>query len=233
VVPAVSDAVTGASGAVSGAGAGVRGWFADIGRAVGSIFEGLAVTMSWMFRRPWTIQYPDKIEKPVQEMLPDTWRGVLEVDLGRCVGDLLCERACPIGCIAMKVEKNAATGVREITKFDIDIGRCMYCGLCQEACKFGALCHTTQFEACASSADGLVLHFAKDPVPVSRHKAGEGPARQPPGSILPSVIAPCYGRKPWSPPRVPAAAEPGIGAVPPAVPAPAPAEEAPAEEKKA
>jgi formate hydrogenlyase subunit 6/NADH:ubiquinone oxidoreductase subunit I len=176
----------------------VRDYFANIGRAISSTFEGLAVTSSWLFRRPLTVQYPDRIEKPIQETLPDSYRGILEVDLDRCTGCLLCAKTCPIDCIDIVVEKNPETSVREIRKFDIDIGRCMYCGLCTEACKFDSLDHTTDFEASASSPEDLVLHFAREPKPVAKVKAGEGPARKPRGSILAKVVPPLFKRKRWA-----------------------------------
>ena len=175
-------------------GRGLRAYAANVYRAVTSIFEGLVVTMSWMFRRPATIQYPDRIEKPVQEMLPEGWRGTLEVDLRRCTACLLCMRACPIGCITIEVQKNAETGGRELTRFDIDIGRCMYCGLCAEACNFDALSHTTEFETAVPNLAGLVLRFVKQPTPVAKVKPGEGPPRLPRGSVLPGVV-PDYGRR--------------------------------------
>jgi formate hydrogenlyase subunit 6/NADH:ubiquinone oxidoreductase subunit I len=99
------------------------GYFAQLGRAIATTFEGLTVTSSWLFRRPSTLQYPDRIEKPVQEMLPESYRGTLEMDLLRCTGCLLCAKACPIDCLGIDVEKNAASGSREIVRFDIDIGR--------------------------------------------------------------------------------------------------------------
>lgn len=175
-------------------GAPLRAWLQDITRASTSIFEGLAVTMSWMFRRPATIQYPDRIDKPVQEMLPDGYRGILEVDLLRCSGCMLCQRACPIDCLDIVVVKDPQTKGRFIERFDIDIGKCMYCGICSEACNFDALQHTTEFEGSATSLDDLLLHFATRPVPVSKHKAGQGPARRPQGSILREVIKPLYTR---------------------------------------
>ena len=38
-------------------------YFKNISNSVLSILEGMAVTLSWMFRRPYTVQWPDKIEK--------------------------------------------------------------------------------------------------------------------------------------------------------------------------
>jgi formate hydrogenlyase subunit 6/NADH:ubiquinone oxidoreductase subunit I len=176
---------------------GLSEYFANIGRAIGTIFDGLSVTSSWMFRRPMTIQYPDRTAQTVQEMLPTAYRGLLEVDMVRCSGCLLCAKACPIDCINITVAKNQTTGIREIGHFDIDIGRCMYCGLCAEACKFDSLSHTAEFESASASPEDMVLHFVVDPVPVSKHKLGEGPARQPLGSILHRVARAIPERGRW------------------------------------
>jgi len=209
---------------------GLREYFANIRRAVNSSFEGMSVTMSWMFRRPMTVQYPDKIEKPVQEMLPESYRGILEVDLGRCTGCLLCAKACPIDAIRIDVQKNPETGVRELCRFDIDMGLCMYCGLCCEACNFDSIAHTPEFEGTVESPDELVLRFVKNPRPVSRHKANEGPARRPRGSILPEVIPSLGRRKAWQAPEEPAAPAPAAPSAPaePAAPAASVAPAAPA-----
>jgi hypothetical protein len=43
-------------------------------------------------------------------------------------------------------------------------------------------------------AEALVLRFVTAPSPVSRHKAGEGPARRPKGTILRGVV-PDFGRR--------------------------------------
>jgi len=193
------------------------GWLRNVERSVLSILDGLAVTLSWTFRRPVTLQYPDKLEQRTQDALPPGYRGILEVDLRLCTGCLLCEKTCPIACIDVAVEKNAAGG-RDLTRFDIDISRCMYCGLCSEPCPSGAIAHSAEFEATAASIDDLTLHFVRSPVPVARPKASETIERAPRGSILKDVIK-GYGRRPGPAPR---AAEPiPTPAVEPAATAPA------------
>lgn len=172
-------------------------YFSNIGRTITTTFEGLAVTSSWLFRRPMTVQYPDKVDRPVQDQLPQGYRGVLEVDMDVCNGCLLCAKTCPIDCIDIEIVKNPETKGRDFKKFDIDIAKCMYCGLCSEVCKGQAIRHSPNFEATAATTADLVLHFVKDPKPVPKHKPNEGPEHQPPGSILAEVIPPLGTRKPW------------------------------------
>ncbi len=201
----------------------VRAYFRNIRLALSTAFDGMSVTMSYMFRRPLTIQYPDKIDKPVQEMLPESYRGVLEVDMDRCTVCLQCQKICPLGCINIESCKNPETGNREVTKFDIDIGLCMYCGLCAETCNFDALDHTREFEATVTTPDQMILHFVEKPREVTKLKAAEMPVRKHKGSILQKMI-PAFGRRHpqevWTPTAYAAAPVPALKA-PTATPKPA------------
>jgi len=109
-----------------------QGSFAELVRSVKAIFEGMAITLSYYFRAPTTIQYPDRLPRPLVDTLPERYRGFLEVDLATCTGCKACERDCPIGCIAIDLEK--VGDVRAMTRFDIDMGKCMYCNICVESC---------------------------------------------------------------------------------------------------
>lgn len=134
----------------------------SISNAANTILEGMAVTFSHLFREPITVQYPERLERPVSEMLPPRYRGFLEVQMDICTGCKRCERACPIECIAIDLEKNPETRKQEMTRFDIDMGKCMYCGLCVEACKFestGAIRHTTEFEGSTTQFGTLTFRF--------------------------------------------------------------------------
>ena len=151
----------------------VSQYFQNIWTAATSFYEGLSVTMSWMFRRPMTIQYPDKIEKPIEDQLPERYRGFLEVDLNYCIGCTMCMRTCPIDCILVELAKHPESGTRMITRFDIDISKCMFCGLCTEVCPTGCLHHTPLFAGTSAHIENLVLRYVDTPLVPFKQKKGE------------------------------------------------------------
>jgi len=139
-------------------------YIAGIVRASTTIFEGLAVTFSHLIREPVTIQYPDRTTKPVSEMLPRRFRGLLEVQMSICGACRRCERICPIDCIRVETRKNPETKKLMFTRFDIDLSKCMFCGMCVEACgdgATGALRHTREFEGSVGNVDALVFRFVQ------------------------------------------------------------------------
>ena len=164
-------------------------YFKNISNSVLSILEGMTVTLSWMFRRPYTVQWPDKIEKSIEDTLPERYRGLLEVETRLCIGCMACMKECPIECIAVTVERDAVTKERRITQFDIDASKCMVCGLCVEACPTGGLRHTTQFAAADGDIRNLVLRYIEKGSPVAPHAPkGPAPVVRPKGSIVAAKI---------------------------------------------
>jgi NADH-quinone oxidoreductase subunit I len=110
----------------------------------------MATTLSTMFRRVHTAQYPD-----VSPELPPRSRGVIALVEENCTVCMLCARECPDWCIYIDSHKESlpatAPGGRErsqnvLDRFAIDFSLCMYCGICVEVCPFDALYWSPEFE---------------------------------------------------------------------------------------
>jgi formate hydrogenlyase subunit 6/NADH:ubiquinone oxidoreductase subunit I len=171
-----------------------RGYFGKIVAAARTTAEGMAVTLAQYFRRPTTVQYPDRTAVPVTDSLPERYRGFLEVDLDICTGCKACERDCPITVIAIDLEKRG--DVRGMTRFDIDVGKCMYCGICVESCPVPghasgdveptkAIRMTREFEGATGQFETLTFRFVRpgDFVVPFKPKKGEAPETRRRGEI--------------------------------------------------
>lgn len=138
---------------------GLMEYVGNIKRTVNSVFTGLHITASHLFRVPMTTQYPDRISRPVKDDLPDRYRGFLMVDMDICTACKLCEKECPIDCIEIIIDKDEATKERYMSQFDIDLAKCMWCGLCTEPCPTGAIHFTPEFERATSNLRDLLFHY--------------------------------------------------------------------------
>jgi formate hydrogenlyase subunit 6/NADH:ubiquinone oxidoreductase subunit I len=191
-------------------------YFASIKRSCLTIGEGMAVTFSYMLRKPVTLQYPDRTEKPVVAMLPERSRGMLEIDLDLCTACAMCGKTCPIDCIHIETQK--AESGRLLSRLDVEMGKCMFCGLCVEVCPTGAIRHSHEFEGSVGNVDLLNIHFVCEPRPPAKPpKKGEPVNFKPLGSIIRGIYPNAWDK--------PVAA---IPAKPPAAPSVAPAIASPA-----
>ncbi len=188
-----------------------------------SFWHGLSITMSHLFRRPSTVQYPDRTPQPVRDMLPPRYRGFLEVDTSICTGCQACERACPIACMQITLEKDPTNPKqRLVTQFDIDEAKCMYCGLCVEPCPTGSIQHTREFEASMRNIRNLVFRWADPLKPFPVYKVEKGAEYFPRAPLGALVRAKLDGLR-WDARAVeylpPAPPAPAAATAPPAAPA--------------
>ncbi|MFZ5472025.1 MAG: 4Fe-4S binding protein [Myxococcota bacterium] len=158
----------------------VANYVGNIKDTVKSAWEGMSITLSYMFRRPMTVQYagPEEARRTgelIQNTMPSRYRGFLEVDMEICTACQACERACPINVIAIEIEKDPSNPKqRAMTRFDIDEAKCMYCGLCVEPCPTGAIQHTKEFEGAQRFLSNMVLRFVDPARPVAPYKPPKG-----------------------------------------------------------
>src|SRR6266571_4403745 len=193
-------------------------YFGNMKGTVQSFWHGLSITLSYLLRRPITTQYPDRTELPVRDMLPPRYRGFLEVDSAICTGCQACERACPIGCIQINLEKDPQNPKqRAVTQFDIDEAKCMFCGLCVEPCPTGAIQHTREFEGSVSDIRNLTFRWADAMSPTPVYKVDKA-AEYIPRAQLGSLVRAKIDAKAWD-----ARGPKFMAPAPPAPPAPKPA----------
>lgn len=126
-----------------------------------SIFTGLFIVLKYAFKKPETIQYPEKRRK-----LPPRSRGrhyltKWEDGKERCVGCELCAIVCPSQAIYVKPAENNpenpnSHGERYATDFQINMLRCIFCGYCEEACPTGAIILGNEYELAGYNRESLI-----------------------------------------------------------------------------
>jgi len=97
------------------------------------IAKGMLMTLRHLFRRPFTVQYPEE----VRHMPPRARTNLLWFD-ERCTGCSTCAQACPDGCILVATSPREDGSLNK-DRYEIDFRLCMFCGLCVEACPYEAI----------------------------------------------------------------------------------------------
>jgi len=121
------------------------------------IAKGLTVTLVNLFRKPFTVQYPEEAVPQAPRFRGEEFAWYEE----RCTGCATCAKFCPLGIIKIQTCPSGIN-VQEgqsyaVNVFDIDIGRCMFCGLCVEACPYHALFMGSDFERGRYRREDLVI----------------------------------------------------------------------------
>jgi NADH-quinone oxidoreductase subunit I len=97
------------------------------------IGKGMLMTLKHLFRRPFTVQYPEE----VRHVPPRARTNLLWFD-ERCTGCSTCAQACPDGCILVATSPREDGSLNK-DRYEIDFRLCMFCGLCVEACPYEAI----------------------------------------------------------------------------------------------
>src|SRR5271169_4828689 len=109
------------------------------------LVSGLALTFTYMFKRPVTVNYPYE-----KGPLSPRFRGEHALRRyangeERCIACKLCEAVCP--ALAITIESEAREdGTRRTTRYDIDLTKCIFCGFCEESCPVDSIVETHHSE---------------------------------------------------------------------------------------
>lgn len=101
--------------------------------ALVDILSGMALTLRYMFRPKYTLNYPHE-KAPVSPRFRGE-HALRRYHNGeeRCIACKLCEAICPAQAITIDAEPRD-DGSRRTIRYDIDMTKCIYCGLCEESC---------------------------------------------------------------------------------------------------
>ena len=143
----------------------------DVIESTKAIIQGMGVTLSYIPKQKWTVQYP---EEPVTVQPRYRGQHLLHVDESgkeKCVACFLCAAACPSNCIyieaAENTEENRISGAERYAKvYNIDYNRCIFCGYCVEACPTDAITHGHGFEIASYNTSTLIYRKEQMLVPM-------------------------------------------------------------------
>jgi len=140
-----------------------------------SIFKGMAITFSHLFKKRPTINYPEE-KRPFSAV----FRGLHilnrdEEGREKCTACGLCALSCPAEAITMEAaerqpgEEHLYREEKYAAKYEINMLRCIFCGLCEEACPKDAVYLTQTFAPANYGRKGFI--YGKDDLLIPDPKA--------------------------------------------------------------
>jgi NADH-quinone oxidoreductase subunit I len=133
-------------------------------KGIVSLLQGMGITFSYLFRKPITIQYPEK-----RVAMPLRFRGrlVLPIDpekgADRCTACMRCVKICPNHSIdIVKQSGPDGTPIPRPAKYMYNVGTCMFCNLCVETCPYFAIVMSDEHELAATDKSGLLIDLVAE-----------------------------------------------------------------------
>ncbi len=131
----------------------VLAWMRRIWLGVKTTFIGLSITVPYIFRRPYTLQYPEEVPE-----IPPTERGLHNFEIDKCIFCDQCAKICPVDCIVIEGEGKGKTA--RIQKFEIDYTKCLFCALCTEPCPTECIHMGPTFDLVGYTRDEVIIDYA-------------------------------------------------------------------------
>ena len=161
----------------------IKEYFSSVGKGIGSLVKGMAVTGKEFVTPKVTECYPEN-RKTLK--IADRFRAELTLiydDNGRhkCIGCGICQMNCPNGTIQLTtkmVDLPDGKKKRMLDKYMYDLGSCTFCMLCVTTCPQDALEFSNDFEQAVFTRDKLVkqLNYLPEPDPATLAAAPAAPS---------------------------------------------------------
>lgn len=126
-------------------------------RYIVSLVYGHLTVFKHIFKRPVTLEYPEK-----KSVLNEEFRGVhalVSNENGKlkCTACGTCQRVCP-SFDTIKIEKEKDEQGKFYPKsFTVDLNKCIFCGNCAQHCPFNAIIMTKGYELADEKKSSLEL----------------------------------------------------------------------------
>lgn len=162
----------------------IKEYFTSVGKGIGSLVKGMAVTGKEFVTPKVTEQYP---ENRATLKIAERFRAELTLIYDaegrhKCIGCKICEMNCPNGTIQIAtkmVDLPDGKKKRVLDTYLYDLGSCTFCMLCVTTCPQDALEFTNDFEQAVFTRDKLVKRLNYKPEPDHAALAAGAPQAKP------------------------------------------------------
>jgi NADH-quinone oxidoreductase subunit I len=136
-------------------------YFTEIFSGLWSLIVGLSITFKEFFSPTVTVQYPYETLK-----MPDNFRGHIQLIINEegqsnCIVCMMCQRACPSGCISVAGKKEEGAKKKTLSKYMLDFTRCSLCGSCVESCNFNAIEYSDEYRLASTRKEDFIIDLLK------------------------------------------------------------------------
>ncbi len=138
-----------------------------------AIAKGFLTTSKHAFRKPTTVEYPEKRLPTISRFKGLHILKRYEDGLERCIGCSLCAAVCPANAIYVEAAENTdeerySPGERYAKVYEINMIRCIFCGACEEVCPTEAIVLGHQYELSGYKREDFIYNKERllEPLPV-------------------------------------------------------------------